>query len=113
MTITITDAEAKAIVEAHFTSRLGAGIVVNIVNGWDSIYNQIVEAVETVSAYEKIARIKALRSVVENAPELNGAKIGLADGKYAIENWESFKHFLRTHGRLPHQSAWWNTNGFV
>lgn len=112
MTITITDAEAKAIVDAHFISRLGTGVVINIVNGWDSIYTRIVEAVEAVSAYEKIARIKALRAVVDSIPEVKGTQIGLADGKYAIENWDSFKFFLRTKGRLPSQGAWWNTNGF-
>jgi ribosomal protein L7/L12 len=44
----------------------------------------------------KIAAIKAIRNV---------AGCGLADSKWAVENWQAFINFVRAAGRLP-EAGW-------
>jgi hypothetical protein len=115
MIITITNTEAQIILKDHFSSRLGRETTIIIESGWDAIRTNIIKTVEAVNPSDKIGRIRAFRSSVEKVDELKNAP-GLADSKYAIENWEDFKHFIYTHNRLPinaGQSGLWSLNGFV
>lgn len=62
------------------------------------------QAVEIpLSKGKKIDAIKALREVAgnTNVTGLSECRLGLADAKWAVENWPKWIEFVRNFGRLP------------
>ena len=70
------------------------------------------EAVESVSyrGTAKIQAIKNLRMVASQFMPNKGEQFGLADAKWAVENWEKFIAFVVENNRLPLSGMSWNCN---
>lgn len=70
--------------------------------GNSQLVNHCVKAVESVDykGSGKIAAIKALRELFRD--KVTGAtSLGLAEAKYAVENWEKWLNFVKQNGRIP------------
>lgn len=66
----------------------------------DRVESEVLKAGGPDVSGNKIPRIKALREVARGIRGQDYV-MGLADGKYAIENWDRFIAFIRLHGQLP------------
>jgi hypothetical protein len=105
MTITLTQTEAKGLLQRQFSDIHGPSVKIEIIVDPDFAerLKQIVNAEGGIDVpSNKIPRIKVLREAVTRIPELNHPNyMGLADAKYAIENWKRFLKYVQTHGDLP------------
>jgi hypothetical protein len=104
MTITLTNAEALEILTAYWQDRMKLDIppVVTIGATRNDLAQQLNQFVGVIRADNKIQSIKNLRTAVQSIPELACPVIlGLADSKWAVENWDRFVNFVASQGRLP------------
>lgn len=58
-----------------------------------------------ITGANKIPAIKALRVAVA---EIDKTTFGLADAKWAVENWATFYAFIKSKGRLPKIENHWD-----
>lgn len=93
----ITKAELLQILSKHFSMSVTEA---QIVDRMQSNLADLIEAAIRPLDYrrDKILAIRTLRDLVEVECK---HKLGLADSKWAIENFEIFISFVRHHNRLP------------
>jgi hypothetical protein len=98
MKIQLTMAEAIEKLRFMFKPTMGEDVEIEILkaNGLTTILKRAVEGLR-YNSDQKIMAIKALRQAVAD----DKGFMGLADAKYAVENWASFLAFVEQNGRLP------------
>jgi hypothetical protein len=112
MKITLTTAEANKILVAYYANSLNIAqstVDVEIIPDGNIIVKEIEAAVNGAgpdNGQYKIARIKALRTITNKYAITPNDLMGLADAKYAIENWQKYLSYILLHGKLP-------ANGFA
>lgn len=102
MKATITKAELLMILSEHFNM---AVTNVEIVNRIELTLAEKIEAAIrplAFTSHEKILAVRTLRDLSKEDHEFP-YQFGLADSKWAIENFDSFLSFIRHHGRLPRE----------
>lgn len=83
----------------------------SIRKGDNKLVNQCKAAVESVDykGNGKIAAIKALRAVFPiHGDQFRTSSLGLAEAKYAVENWEKWIAFVKKNNRIPVEGYLYN-----
>ena len=112
MKIILTLSEAIEKLQRSFSGDIAGDIQVEITGintSWVDVLNSSISSLRYWSD-EKIRAIKLLRELSKqyNLYSDNTA-MGLADAKYAVENWHDFVRFITNNGRLPVRDFY--TNG--
>jgi ribosomal protein L7/L12 len=98
MKIELTKSQLLAILSQHFN------VTVDEVTICDSTMADLLQREITQFYYattQKIQAIKHLRQLSIDQKWLNGEIMGLADAKWAVENFPCFIDFVRKNNRLP------------
>ena len=90
MKVTLTTKEIKAIISARYN--LTETFTLEIVE--ESLTEEVKKIEQLARDGNKIAAIKALRTLSQNA-------LGLADAKYGVENIGAVLEFVRDYNALP------------
>ena len=109
MKITLTYSELSALVRDRYNLPDTAELEISEYSGMDHpsalrLVEQLTQAgcftaTGNIAPDRKIAAIKLLREIViGNGDNSNGCLCGLAQAKYAIEDWENFILYVRQHG---------------
>lgn len=109
MKVTYTHAEAVQKLRDLLVDQTGdSHAIVEILQDPPKLVDILLSKVGTSIPYDqKIAKIKALRTVSEDC---KFGTMGLANAKYAIENWDRFIEFVKLHERFP-SDGYWYTEG--
>lgn len=99
MKIEITYSELCAILSRSFNCTVES---INIING-TTLAQKCIAAVTKLNykGNEKISAIKALREVFPCNEPNRSSTLGLAEAKWAVENWEKWIEFVKQNNRVP------------
>lgn len=99
MKIEITHAELCAILSRTLNCTVES---VNVIDGKD-LAQKCIDAVTKLNykGNEKISAVKALRAVFPCNEPNRISTLGLAEAKWAVENWEKWIEFVKQNNRAP------------
>lgn len=100
MKISVTKRELQSILSSHFRVNVTEVDMLDNTPELLDLLNSNVGKLIPIAA-EKINAIKALRSLSSNNTNLFGYCLGLADAKFAVENWRQLITFINANGRFP------------
>lgn len=104
MKIQLTTPELLAILTKHFKTTVEEIVIANVPTMADIIHKAISALDYNYS--QKIQAIKTLRQVGLDNKWNDGITIGLANAKWAVENYTRFITYVRTNGNLPKGENW-------
>lgn len=100
MRISVTKRELQSILSSHFKTNVTE---VEIDGGNPDIVSMLKQKIGLViDPVNKIQSIKELRTITAIDPKIFNYVLGLAEAKWAVENWARFLNFVEKNGRIPH-----------
>jgi hypothetical protein len=105
MKVILTKAELLSIISKHLRVKVTDFDIVHVGAKIVAVLQKAIGAFDYRGG-GKISAIKALR-VASCEFNANKDAMGLADSKWAVENWEQFAAFVKDNGRLPEPGIGW------